>query len=168
MTDSYLPLVMMAILALLFAGLSFAASTLLAPRRPTSAKLAAYESGIVPEYEPSQRFPVKFYQVGMIFILLDIEIVLFYPWAVVFRDLGVFGLVAMGIFLVPFIVVYALELSSGGLDWGPPRRLAGGVSEPAPRPSEIPRPAEVLRVPRRSDPVPPAGSDAAPAGERGG
>ena len=77
---------MLFVLGVLFAGLSFLASGLLAPRkRPTAAKLAPYECGIVPDREPPQRFPVRFYLVAMIFIIFDIEIVFLYPWAVVFR-----------------------------------------------------------------------------------
>lgn len=130
MTDSYLPIVVMLVLGGLFAALSFAASTLLAPRKPTVAKLAPYECGIVPDREPVERFPVKFYLVAMAFIVFDIEIVFIYPWAVVHRELALFGLVAMAIFLVPFLVAYAFELSSGALNWGPPRRFASRVAEP--------------------------------------
>ena len=74
---------------LLFASLSFVASGLLGPRkRPTAAKTAPYECGIVPGIEPPTRFPVRFYLVAMIFIIFDIEIVFLYPWAVIFRQLG--------------------------------------------------------------------------------
>ena len=84
--SDYLPIVVLFVLGVLFAGLSFLASGLLAPRkRPTAAKLAPYECGIVPDREPPQRFPVRFYLVAMIFIIFDIEIVFLYPWAVVFR-----------------------------------------------------------------------------------
>jgi len=133
--ESYLPIVVMVILATLFAALSFGASTLLAPRKPTSAKLAPYECGIVPEYEPAERFPVRFYLVAMIFIVFDIEIVFLYPFAVVYRQLGVFGLVEAGLFLVAVLIAYGYLLSSGALDWGPARRLASRVSEPVRRTS---------------------------------
>ena len=67
---------------------------------PNSAKQAPYECGIVPELEPAERFPVKFYLVAMAFIVLDVEIVFLYPFATVFRQLGLFGLVAMGVFVL--------------------------------------------------------------------
>ena len=70
----YLPIAAMFVLAGLFAGVSFFASRLLAPQRPTPAKEAPYECGIVPEREPAERFPVRFYLVAMIFIIFDIEI----------------------------------------------------------------------------------------------
>src|SRR3954453_8203025 len=119
----------MLILATVFAAGSFVASTLLAPKRPTAAKLAPYECGIVPEYEPAERFPVKFYLVAMVFIVFDIELVFLYPWAVIFRRLELFGLVEMGLFLITVVVAFAYVLSVGALDWGPARKMgefAGG------------------------------------------
>ena len=117
MTD-YLPILVMLILATLFAAGSFLASTLLAPKRPTAAKLAPYECGIIPEYEPAERFPVKFYLVAMLFIIFDIEIIFLFPFAVVFRDLGLFGLGAVAIFIGLLAVAYAYEWLKGALDWG--------------------------------------------------
>ena len=97
--NDYLPIVVLLVLGVLFAALSFAASSLLAPRkRPTAAKLAPYECGIVPDRESPQRFPVRFYLVAMIFIIFDIEIVFLYPWAVVFRQLRTFGLIEILVF----------------------------------------------------------------------
>ena len=86
--SDYLPILVMAGLVVAFVMLSFIASQLLAPQRPNSAKQAPYECGIVPEQEPAERFPVKFYLVAMSFIVLDVEIVFLYPFAVVFRGLG--------------------------------------------------------------------------------
>ncbi|MEY2417938.1 MAG: NADH-quinone oxidoreductase subunit, partial [Actinomycetota bacterium] len=77
----YLPLLLMFILATLFAFASFIASGLLAPKRPTIAKEAPYECGIVPSREPAERFPVRFYLVAMIFIVFDIEVIFLFPWA---------------------------------------------------------------------------------------
>ena len=83
----YLPVLALAVLAVLFAAISFVASRLLAPRRPTDAKLAPYECGIVPGREPPERFPVRFYLVAMIFIVFDVEIIFLYPWAVTYTKL---------------------------------------------------------------------------------
>jgi NADH-quinone oxidoreductase subunit A len=115
----YLPILIMAILVVAFVLFSFIASQLLAPKRPNAAKQAPYESGIVPEYEPAERFPVKFYLVAMSFIVLDVEIVFLYPFSTVFRGLGLFGLLAMGVFLLALLVPFAYLLSVGALDWGP-------------------------------------------------
>jgi len=120
----YTPILALLILAALFAGVSFFVSGLLAPRRPTEAKAAPYECGIVPEREPAQRFPVRFYLVAMIFIIFDIEIIFLYPWAVIFqRDLHLFGLMEMLVFAIFVFVSFVYLVSRGALDWGPAKRL---------------------------------------------
>ncbi len=115
----YLPLLVMLILAALFAGLSFFASRLMAPQRPTTAKAAPYECGIVPDREPAERFPVRFYLVAMIFIIFDIEIIFLFPWAVIYRDLGAFGLWEMLIFALAVFVSFIYLIGHGALNWGP-------------------------------------------------
>ena len=126
----YLPLLLMLLLAALFAGLSFFASRMLAPQQSTAAKVAPYECGIVSTQEPAERFPVRFYLVAMIFIIFDIEIIFLYPWAVVFRQLGPFGLWEMLVFAVAVFASFVYLIANGALDWGPVRRVlhpaAGG------------------------------------------
>ena len=119
----YLPLVMMFVLATFFAGASFFASSLLAPKRRTVAKEAPYECGIVPTREPAERFPVRFYLVAMIFIVFDIELVFVYPWAVAFDQLGLFGLVEMIVFALAVVVSFAYLIANGALDWGPVKSM---------------------------------------------
>src|SRR5256886_11556970 len=121
--SDYLPILVMAALVVAFVMLSFIASQLLAPQRPNSAKRAPYECGIVPEHEPAERFPVKFYLVAMAFIVLDVEIIFLYPFTTVFRHLAVYGLVVMGVFLGVLLVPFAYLLSTGALDWGPVKQL---------------------------------------------
>ena len=122
--SDYLPLFTMLVLATLFAGLSFFASSILAPSKPSAAKSAPYECGIVPSREPAQRFPVRFYLVAMIFIIFDIEIIFLYPWAVIFqRDLHLFGLLEMLVFAIFVFVSFVYLVSRGALDWGPAKRL---------------------------------------------
>ncbi|HLI14486.1 MAG TPA: NADH-quinone oxidoreductase subunit A [Acidimicrobiales bacterium] len=121
--DSYLPIFMLLVLGVLFAGLSLAASRLLAPRRPTAAKDAPYECGIVPTYEPPRRFPVRFYLVAMIFIIFDIEIVFLFPWAVVYRQLGRFGLVEIIVFAAAVFFSFLYLVADGAIDWGPIKRV---------------------------------------------
>jgi NADH-quinone oxidoreductase subunit A len=125
----YLPILAMVVLVVVFVVASFAASTLLAPRNPNPAKTAPYESGIVPEIAPAERFPVKFYLVAMTFIVLDVEIVFLYPFTTVYRGLGVYGLVAMAVFLLVLLVPFAYLLSTGALDWGPVRRVSERMGE---------------------------------------
>jgi NADH-quinone oxidoreductase subunit A len=114
-------------LVVLFVLLSFIASKFVGPRRPTSAKEAPYECGIVPEYEPAERFPVKFYLVAMAFIVLDVEIVFLYPFTTVFRGMGAYGLITMGVFLLVLLVPFAYLLSSGALEWGPVKQTTAKV-----------------------------------------
>jgi NADH-quinone oxidoreductase subunit A len=115
----YLPVVTMAVLAVVFAAVSLLMSKLLAPRRSTTAKRAPYESGIIPSRENPERFPVHFYLVAMIFVVFDIEIIFLYPWAVIYRDLGVFGFVEIVVFAVAVFVSFVYLISNGALDWGP-------------------------------------------------
>ena len=137
--EQYLPLLAMVILVLLFVGLSFTASALLGQRkRPNAAKEAPYECGIVPENEPSERFPVRFYLVAMAFIVLDVEIIFIYPFTTVLKGLGTYGLVAMGVFLVVLLVPFAYLLSTGALDWGPIRRVSERLGDGVLRASGAP------------------------------
>jgi NADH-quinone oxidoreductase subunit A len=115
----YLPILVMAGLVVAFVFFSFVASQLLAPQRPNAAKQAPYECGIVPEQEPAERFPVKFYLVAMSFIVLDVEIVFLYPFSTVYRSLALFGLVAMSVFVLVLLIPFAYLLSVGALEWGP-------------------------------------------------
>jgi NADH-quinone oxidoreductase subunit A len=128
--SDYLPILVMSALVIAFVMLSFIASQLLAPSRPNSAKQAPYECGIVPEGESVERFPVKFYLVAMSFIVLDVEIVFLYPFALVFRGLGVFGLVAMTVFVLALLIPFAYLLSVGALEWAPVRDVVERVAGP--------------------------------------
>ena len=120
--DDYLPLLVMAALAVAQVVLLITVSRLLAPSRPTSAKETPYECGIIPSREPPERFPVTFYLVAMIFIVFDIEIIFLFPWATVYRQLGAYGLGVMAVFIIPFFLSFVWEISQGGLDWGPLKR----------------------------------------------
>ena len=124
----YLPVVTLAVLAVAFAAISLLMSRLLAPRRKTSAKYAPYESGILPARDVPQRFPVTFYLVAMIFIVFDIEIIFFYPWAVTHQELGVFGLGAILIFTVAVFESFVYLISNGALEWGPVKRAMHATS----------------------------------------
>jgi NADH-quinone oxidoreductase subunit A len=113
----YLPVVILAGLGALFAVASVVASRVLQPKRPTPAKLLPYECGIVPEHLPRERFPVKFYVIAMLFIVFDVEVIFLFPWAVTFRQLGLFGLIEMVIFIGLVFVAYVYVWQRGGLEW---------------------------------------------------
>jgi len=120
--SQYLPILVLALLAIVFVILSRVASRLLNPARPNPAKNAPYECGIVPGREPPERFPVRFYLVAMIFIVFDIEIIFLFPYATVFRELGGFGLGAVVLFAVAVFESFVYLIGNGALDWGPVKR----------------------------------------------
>ncbi|MGH9530490.1 MAG: NADH-quinone oxidoreductase subunit A [Terriglobales bacterium] len=123
---NYLPLLIHFLLACAFAGAVVTLSYFIGYRRPTRAKMSPYECGMTPVGDARGRFSVKFYLVAMLFILFDVEAVFLYPWAVILRQLKMFGfwemLVYIGIVLVGFFYIW----KKGALDWGEasPRRGA--------------------------------------------
>jgi NADH-quinone oxidoreductase subunit A len=124
MTNEFVPVVVLAALAVVFVLASLAVSALVRPRKPTIPKREPYECGIEPTRLPkSERFPVKFYVVAMLFIVFDIEAIFLYPWAVEFRALGFFGLMEMAVFIGLVFVAYLYVWQKGGLSWEPPRRI---------------------------------------------
>ena len=120
--SDYLPIALMFLLVVGFAGISMVVSRFLSPRRPTPEKLEPYECGIVPLQDPVQRFPVKFYVVAMLFVIFDIEIIFLFAWAVRFYDLGWFGMAAVGIFTLLLIETLVYVWKRGALDWNVVRR----------------------------------------------
>jgi len=134
----YLPILAMIVLVILFVLVSFTVSIVLGVRRPTRAKTMPYECGIVPEREPAERFPVKFYLVALTFIVLDVEIIFLYPFSTIFRSLGGYGLAIMGVFLLVLIVPFAYLLSVGALEWGPVRQVASRIVRPVLRAAGMP------------------------------
>jgi len=118
MLSDYLPILILAALAAIFAVASLLASSLLGPKKPNPVKLMAYESGNDPVRLPrGQRFSVKFYVVAMLFIIFDIETIFLFPWAIAFRQLGLFGLIEMAVFIGLVFVAYVYVWKKGGLDW---------------------------------------------------
>jgi NADH-quinone oxidoreductase subunit A len=127
----YLPITILMLLGIVFGVLSLFASKLLAPRRPSAAKEAPYECGIVPTRDPPERFPVSFYIVAMLFIMFDIEIIFLYPYAVSHGELGFYGFWAVLLFSVVFFLTFVYEVARGGLEWGPVQRYASLEAEAA-------------------------------------
>ena len=123
MLGQYLPVVLLLFLTVLFAAISLVASRLLAPRSPNDRKAAPYECGIIPGRETPERFPVRFYLVAMIFIVFDIEIIFFYPWAIAHRGLGLHGLVAVLLFSAAVFESFVYLIGNGALEWGPVKRV---------------------------------------------
>lgn len=121
MPEEYLPILIYLILVVGFAvaGIAFShlVSWLLVRQRPAPDKLIPYESGMIPEGPARRRFHVRFYLVAVLFILFDIEIVFLYPWAVIFRELKVLGLIEMGIFILVLFLGLFYVWRKGALEW---------------------------------------------------
>ena len=115
----YVPILVLAVLALGFAAFSVTFGAFAGPKRWNRAKLESYECGIEPTPTPPQggRIPVQYYLTAMLFILFDIEIIFLYPWAVTFNKLGAFGLVEMVFFVITVLVAYVYIWRRGGLEW---------------------------------------------------
>ena len=117
MPSEYMPIAVLMLVASFIAVAALTISYLFGPRHPSSAKADPYESGIRPLMSARQRFPVKFYLVAMLFIVFDIETAFFFPWAVAYRQLGLFGLIEMLLFVGILLVGYFYIVRKGVLDW---------------------------------------------------
>src|SRR3954469_14635071 len=117
--ELYVPVLVLAAIAALFAVGSVIMSAGVGPKRYNRAKLDSYECGIDPTPQPvgGGRFPVKYYITAMLFIVFDIEIIFLYPFAVYFDSLRFFGLVEMVIFVGTVFIAYGYVWRRGGLDW---------------------------------------------------
>src|SRR5947209_6800046 len=124
---SYLPLLLHFVIAFVVASAIVTLSWLIGQRKPNRAKMSPYECGVEPVGDARERFSVKFYLVAMLFILFDVEAVFLYPWAIILRDLKMFGfwemLVYIGIVLVGFFYIWR----KGALDWSKPAARRGEV-----------------------------------------
>ena len=115
--EPYLPIVVLLILSAGISVLVVIIGHLFGPKRPTPRKLAPYESGMRPIGPAMRRMPVRFYLVAVLFILFDIEVIFFLPWAVTFRSLGLFGFLEMLVFIGILLVGYVWIWKKGALNW---------------------------------------------------
>ncbi len=115
--NEYLGIAVSFVLAAGITGLMVVLGSTLGKKNPTPAKLSPFESGKDPFSLPMGRLTIKFYLTAILFILFDIELVFLYPWAVVYRTLGILGLVEMGIFLGVLMVGFVYAWDNGALDW---------------------------------------------------
>ena len=92
-------------------------SQMLGPKNLNAIKADPFESGNPPKGDARVRFPIKFYLLAMLFLIIDIEIIFLYPWAIYFRSLGIYGLVEMGIFLFILVIGFIYAWKKGALEW---------------------------------------------------
>ena len=123
----YLPLLIHFLLAGALASAIVLLSWLIGQRKPTRAKLSPYECGMEPIGDARQRFSVKFYMVAMLFILFDVEAIFLYPWAIILKDLKMFGFWEMLVYVGIVLVGYFYVWRKGVLDWGSRSAKRGSV-----------------------------------------
>ncbi len=117
MLVGYVPILVMFLVALFIAVFVIVLSDFLGPKRPSRRKLMPYESGMEPIGSAQGRFPVKFNLVAMIFSLFDIEVIFFFPYALVYKRLGIFGLIEMGVFMLILLIGFVYVWKRGALRW---------------------------------------------------
>ena len=113
----YIPVLLFLLVAIGFAAGTIGLSSIVVPLRRNAVKNATYECGVEPVGDARQRFSVKFYLVAVLFILFDIEVIFFLPWAVTFRSLGMFGFLEMLVFIGILLVGYVWIWKKGALEW---------------------------------------------------
>ena len=117
MLMEYLPIFIFFVVAVGFALVTLFLSAIFGKRKITPQKMIPYECGMDPIGEARKRFSVRFYIVAMLFIVFDIEAVFLYPWAVIFRELKIFGLAEMGVFIAILLVGFVYVWKKGALEW---------------------------------------------------
>ena len=117
MLREYIPVLMIFAVSLGVAAIMVIGSQIFSSHRPTPVKGQPYESGMPPLGDTRERFAVKYYIVAMLFLLFDVEVVILFTWGVVFKQLGLFGFIAILVFLLMLIVGLIYEWKKGALEW---------------------------------------------------
>ncbi len=117
MSQDYLPIVILIIVATALGFIALMVGLLFGPRRPTKRKSQPYESGMTPYGPGIRRMNVRYYLVAVLFILFDVEIIFFLPWAIVFKRLGILGLIEMILFTVIVLIGFIYAWAKGALEW---------------------------------------------------
>ena len=117
MLAEYLPTLLFLLVAIGIGVALIVIGNVLGPKKPSAEKLSPYECGFLPFEDARLKFDVRYYLLAILFIVFDLEIAFVFPWALVFRHLGVFGLVEMGIFLALLLVGYIYAWKRGALEW---------------------------------------------------
>ena len=117
MLAEYIPILLIILFAILLASLLLTVSYLLGPKRHKERKLTPYESGIEPVGDAREKFSLRYYLVGALFILFDVEAVFLFVWAVVFKELGMLAFVEIVVFLIVILAGYFYALRKGVLEW---------------------------------------------------
>jgi NADH-quinone oxidoreductase subunit A len=117
MLQDYLPVLVFIAVGVIVGGVMIALGFILGTRRPDSAKLSPYECGFEAFEDSRMKFDVRFYLVAILFIIFDLEIAFMFPWAVVLKELGMTGFIAMTLFLGILVIGFIYEWKKGALEW---------------------------------------------------
>lgn len=117
MLENYLPVFIFIMVGVLVGGVMIAIGFMMGPHRPDDEKLSPYECGFEAFEDARMKFDVRYYLVAILFIIFDLEIAFLFPWAVVLKEIGMFGYVAMAVFLGILVVGFIYEWKKGGLEW---------------------------------------------------
>ena len=117
MLEGYFPVLLFIFVGIAMGVAPMLAGAILAPHRPDSEKLSSYECGFEAFEDARMKFDVRYYLVAILFILFDLEIAFLFPWAIVLKEIGRFGFVAMLVFLGILTVGFAYEWMKGALEW---------------------------------------------------
>jgi len=117
MLENYLPILVFLVMGVLFGVMPMMAGFMLGPHRPDSEKLSPYECGFEAFEDSRMKFDVRYYLVAILFIIFDLEIAFLFPWAIVLDEVGMYGFLAMVIFLAVLVVGFIFEWKKGALEW---------------------------------------------------
>jgi len=117
MLENYLPILVFLIMGALFGLVPMLAGFVVSPNRPDSEKLSPYECGFEAFEDSRMKFDVRYYLVAILFIIFDLEIAFLFPWAIVLDEVGMYGFMAMVIFLAVLVVGFIYEWKKGALEW---------------------------------------------------
>ena len=117
MYETLFPILILAVLTTVTVVAMLYLPEILARKTISARKYSAYECGIVPVTDAQERFPIKFFLIAIDFVVFDVEVVFLYPWAIVYKDLALYGFYSMGVFLIFLILGFVYVVGRGGLKW---------------------------------------------------
>ena len=117
MVAAYVPILIFVVVAITLPVVGLAVGRLLRPFKPSASKLSPYECGVEPATDARERVSVRFYIIAILFVIFDVETIFLFPWAIIYGDLALFGLIEMFIFLGILIVGYFYVWKKGALEW---------------------------------------------------
>ncbi len=115
--EAYIPILLFLCVAAAFPLVTLAIAAIVRPSAPDPIKMAAYECGVESSGEPRQRYSVRYYVISVLFVVFDVEVIFFFPWAVKFNALGLFGFIEMMVFIAILLLGYVYAWRKGALEW---------------------------------------------------